>query len=144
MKRVIIINGPNLNLLGKREEKIYGKISFEDIYGDLCKYSKKNNIGLSYFQSNNEGLIVDKIQESINNMDFIIINPGALTHYSYSIHDAIVSSKISTIEVHISNIYSREEWRSKSVISPAAIGVLSGFGLDVYKLALIYIAELYE
>ena len=144
MKRVIIINGPNLNLLGKREEKIYGNISFEDIYGDLCKYSKKNNIELSYFQSNNEGLIVDKIQESINNMDFIIINPGALTHYSYSIHDAIVSSKISTIEVHISNIYSREEWRSKSVISPAAIGVLSGFGLDVYKLALIYIAELHE
>jgi 3-dehydroquinate dehydratase-2 len=144
MKRVIIINGPNLNLLGKREEKIYGKISFEDIYGDLCKYSKKNNIGLSYFQSNNEGLIVDKIQESINNMDFIIINPGALTHYSYSIHDAIVSSKISTIEVHISNIYSREEWRSKSVISPAATGILSGFGVDVYKLALIYIAELHE
>ena len=144
MKRVIIINGPNLNLLGKREEKIYGNISFEDIYGDLCKYSKKNNIELSYFQSNNEGLIVDKIQESISNMDFIIINPGALTHYSYSIHDAIVSSKISTIEVHISNIYSREEWRSKSVISPAAIGILSGFGLDVYKLALIYIAELYE
>jgi 3-dehydroquinate dehydratase-2 len=144
MKRVIIINGPNLNLLGKREEKIYGNISFEDIYGDLCKYSKKNNIELSYFQSNNEGLIVDKIQESISNMDFIIINPGALTHYSYSIHDAIVSSKISTIEVHISNIYSREEWRSKSVISPAAIGILSGFGLDVYKLALIYIAELNE
>lgn len=144
MKRVIIINGPNLNLLGKREEKIYGNISFEDIYGDLCKYSKKNNIELSYFQSNNEGLIVDKIQESINNMDFIIINPGALTHYSYSIHDAIVSSKISTIEVHISNIYSREEWRSKSVISPAAIGILSGFGVDVYKLALIYIAELHD
>ncbi len=144
MKRVIIINGPNLNLLGKREEKIYGNISFEDIYGDLCKYSKKNKIELSYFQSNNEGLIVDKIQESISNMDFIIINPGALTHYSYSIHDAIVSSKISTIEVHISNIYSREEWRSKSVISPAATGILSGFGLDVYKLALIYIAELYE
>ncbi len=144
MKRVIIINGPNLNLLGKREEKIYGNISFEDAYVGLCKYSKKNDIELSYFQSNNEGLIVDKIQESISNIDFIIINPGALTHYSYSIHDAIVSSKISTIEVHISNIYSREEWRSKSVISPAAIGVLSGFGLDVYKLALIYIAELYE
>ena len=144
MKRVIIINGPNLNLLGKREEKIYGNISFEDIYVDLCKYSKKNDIEISYFQSNNEGLIVDKIQKSINNMDFIIINPGALTHYSYSIHDAIVSSKISTIEVHISNIYSREEWRSKSVISPAAIGILSGFGLDVYKLALIYIAELHE
>ncbi|MBC8390229.1 MAG: type II 3-dehydroquinate dehydratase [Actinobacteria bacterium] len=144
MKRVIIINGPNLNLLGKREEKIYGNISFEDIYSDLCKYSKKNDIELSYFQSNNEGLIVDKIQELINNMDFIIINPGALTHYSYSIHDAIVSSKISTIEVHISNIYSREEWRSKSVISPASIGILSGFGVNVYKLALIYIAELYE
>jgi len=144
MKRVIIINGPNLNLLGKREEKIYGNISFEDTYVGLCKYSKKNDIELSYFQSNNEGLIVDKIQESISNIDFIIINPGALTHYSYSIHDAIVSSKISTIEVHISNIYSREEWRSKSVISPAAIGILSGFGLDVYKLALIYIAELHE
>ena len=142
MKRVIIINGPNLNLLGKREEKIYGNISFEDIYGDLCKYSKKNNIELSYFQSNNEGLIVDKIQESISNIDFIIINPGALTHYSYSIHDAIVSSKISTIEVHISNIYKREDYRQKSITAGASTGIISGFGPFGYHLGLISLTQI--
>lgn len=135
MKKVIIINGPNLNLLGKREEKIYGSKSFDDLKKELEKMSK-GKIELSYFQSNHEGEIIDKIHQCIKNIDFIIINPGALTHYSYGIRDALAASKISAIEVHISNIFAREEWRSISVMSPVVRGVIVGFGLGVYKMAL--------
>ncbi len=142
MKKVIIINGPNLNLLGKREEDVYGIKSFDMILEELETFSKERDIDLSYFQSNHEGAIVDKIHETIGNFDFIIINPGALTHYSYSIHDALKASNIPVIEVHISNIFAREDWRSKSVISPAAVGVLSGLGTDVYKIALNYIIDI--
>ena len=140
MKSVIIINGPNLNLLGQREEKIYGKRNFEDAQKDLDKMAE-GKIELSYFQSNHEGEIIDKIHQCIGTVDFIIINPGALTHYSYGIHDAILASNIPTIEVHISNIYKRELWRSKSVISPASSGIIIGFGIDVYKIAVNYIIE---
>jgi len=136
MKKVIIINGPNLNLLGHREEDIYGGDSFQKIYDDLEQFAKKNEIQLSYFQSNSEGAIIDKIHQCRNDFDLIIINPGALTHYSYSIHDAIVANKIPAIEVHISNIYNREQWRRKSVISPAVTGVICGLGTDGYKVAL--------
>jgi len=144
LKKVLIINGPNLNLLGKREEDVYGKNSFDDIYSGLCDFAGKMGIGLSYFQSNTEGEIIDKIHESEGNINFFIINPGALTHYSYSLHDAIKSVKIPAIEVHLSNIYAREEWRSKSVISPAVTGVISGFGEKVYKLAIFYIADIWN
>ena len=140
--KVIIINGPNLNLTGAREQSIYGKKSFDNFYNEeLLDLAEKNNLKLEYFQSNHEGDIIDKIHSSIGEKNFIIINPGALTHYSYAIHDAIISSKIPTVEVHISNIFSREKWRSLSVISPAVIGVISGFGLTGYKLALQYIIE---
>ena len=138
MKSVIIINGPNLNLLGKREEKIYGGKSFDDLKKEL-EIMVKGKIKLSYFQSNHEGEIIDKIHQCIENVDFIIINPGALTHYSYGIRDAIVASNVPTIEVHISNIFAREEWRSISVISSAVNGIIIGFGLSVYKIALNYI-----
>ena len=142
MKKVIIINGPNLNLLGKREEDVYGSKSFEKLYGELKIFSKDKEIDLSYFQSNHEGEIVDKIHEVIGVVDFIIINPGAFTHYSYSIHDALVASRIPALEVHISNIFAREDWRAKSVISPAVTGVLSGLGTDVYKVALNYLIDI--
>ena len=141
MKKVAIINGPNLNLLGTREKIIYGDKSFDTVFADLKEYSNQNNIDLEYFQSNSEGAILDKLHSFAGNTDFIIMNPGALTHYSYSIHDAILSVKIPVIEVHISNIFAREQWRQKSVISPAAKGVLSGLGIEVYKIALIYIAQ---
>lgn len=144
MKRVIIINGPNLNLLGEREKEIYGTKCFEDVYKELREVAHNNNVELYYFQSNHEGEIVDKIHQCIGNIDFIIINPGALTHYSYSLHDAITSTKIPTIEVHISNIYQREDWRKKSVISPAAIGVISGLGIGGYKLALMYVLDYFK
>lgn len=137
MYNVIIINGPNLNLLGNRETDIYGEEDFETIFKDLKTEAEKNNIKLSNFQSNEEGKIIDKIH-SVKGFDYIIINPGALTHYSYSLHDALTSIDTPAIEVHITNIYRREEWRRKSVISPAVNGVISGFGVYVYNLALLY------
>src|SRR5665647_556665 len=141
-KNIIIINGPNLNLTGKREESIYGDNSFQSYYNEnLVVYSKKMDLNLEYFQSNHEGAIIDKIHSSIGVNDFIVINPGALTHYSYSIHDALLASKIPSVEVHMSNIFSREDWRSNSVISPAVIGIISGFGLKSYMLALQCIVE---
>jgi 3-dehydroquinate dehydratase II len=141
MKKILIINGPNLNLLGKRQEDIYGSKSFDDILPELEKIANDNDAKLEYFQSNHEGGIIDRIHKAIGNIDKIIINPGALTHYSYSIYDAILSAKIPVIEVHLSNIYARDKWRSKSVISPAAEGVISGFGLEGYIIALKYTLE---
>lgn len=141
MKRVLIINGPNLNLLGKRETEIYDIKSFDEIFDELKNFSEKNDINLSYYQSNQEGEIIDKIHESIDKIDYMILNAGALTHYSYSLLDALKASRIPTIEVHISNIFAREQWRKESVISPAVLGVISGLGTIVYMLALIYISE---
>ncbi|MDD5658641.1 MAG: type II 3-dehydroquinate dehydratase [Actinomycetota bacterium] len=143
MKKAIIINGPNLNLTGSREKDIYGVKSFDDFYKEkLLVFAKKNNINLEYFQSNHEGLIIDKIHECIDAKEYnIIINPGALTHYSYAIHDALVACMFPVIEVHISNIYNRENWRKNSVISPSVTGVISGLGLSGYMLALRFISE---
>ena len=141
MKKVCIINGPNLNLLGKREKEIYGDKSFEEVFNQLQEFAQSKSMDLSYFQSNHEGEIINKIHECMGDMDYIVINPGAFAHYSYSIFDAILAVKIPTIEVHISNIFSREEWRKKSIISPACVGIICGLGLDVYRLALIHISE---
>ena len=141
MKKVCIINGPNLNLLGKREKEIYGDKSFEEVLNQLQDFAQSKSIDLSYFQSNDEGEIINKIHECMGDMDYIVINPGAFTHYSYSIFDAVLAVKVPTIEVHISNIFSREEWRKNSVISPACVGIISGLGLDVYRLALLHISQ---
>ena len=132
--KVIIINGPNLNLLGKREVAIYGNISFEEYFSSL----KENypDIKLSYFQSNIEGELIDKLQEIGFSYDYILLNAGGYSHTSVSISDAISTIKTPVIEVHISNIYSREEFRTKSLLSKNCKGVICGFGLDSYKLAL--------
>ena len=132
--KVIIINGPNLNLLGKRDVAIYGNISFEEYFSSL----KENypDIKLSYFQSNIEGELIDKLQEIGFSYDYILLNAGGYSHTSVSISDAISSIKTPVIEVHISNIYSREEFRTKSLLSKNCKGVICGFGLDSYKLAL--------
>ncbi|MEA2015616.1 MAG: type II 3-dehydroquinate dehydratase [Actinomycetota bacterium] len=143
MRKITIINGPNLNLLGNREEEIYGKKSFNDVKKELEKIVE-GKAEVEYYQSNHEGEIIDKIHECMGDMDYMIINPGALTHYSYGIYDAILASKIKVIEVHISNIFSREQWRGKSVISPAVTGVISGLGMDVYKLAVMYILDKFK
>lgn len=132
--KVIIINGPNLNLLGKRDVAIYGNISFEEYFSSLKEiYS---DIKLSYFQSNIEGELIDKLQEVGFSYDYILLNAGGYSHTSVSISDAISSIETPVIEVHISNIYSREEFRTKSLLSKNCKGVICGFGLDSYKLAL--------
>ena len=132
--KVIIINGPNLNLLGKRDVDIYGNISFEEYFSSLKE--NYSDIKLSYFQSNIEGELIDKLQEVGFSYDYILLNAGGYSHTSVSISDAISSIKTPVIEVHISNIYSREEFRTKSLLSKNCKGVICGFGLDSYKLAL--------
>ncbi len=132
--KIIIINGPNLNLIGKREVEIYGEMDFND-YLKFIR-SKYKNFQIDYFQSNIEGEIINKIHESDGNCDAILINAGGYSHYSVAILDALKSSKIKKIEVHISNIYSREEFRSKSILSSACDSVICGFGLKSYELAI--------
>ncbi|HOQ38551.1 MAG TPA: type II 3-dehydroquinate dehydratase [Acetivibrio sp.] len=136
MKKVLVINGPNLNLLGQREKEIYGAETLEDIARKMNAEAMKLNIDLSFIQTNHEGEIIDKIHESKGKIDTIIINPGAYTHYSIAIRDAIKAVEIPAIEVHLSNIHAREEFRSKSVIAPVCVGQISGFGSIGYILAL--------
>ena len=134
MKKLIIINGPNLNLLGKREPEIYGSLTFEDYLKDLK--DKFFEINLEYYQSNIEGEIIDKLHEVGFSYDGIILNAGAYTHTSIGIGDAIKGIETSVVEVHISNTFSREEFRHQSYISPNAKGVILGFGMKSYELAI--------
>ena len=131
---ILIINGPNLNLLGKREKSIYGEESFDDFFAGLRQRYASHQI--DYFQSNIEGEIIDKIQEAGFSCDGIILNAGAYTHTSIAISDAMRAVSAPVIEVHISNIHAREEYRHKSMIAAAASGSIIGFGLDSYRLAL--------
>ena len=138
---ILLINGPNLNLLGTREPDIYGNETLNDIENDLTNVAKEKSINLECFQSNHEGEIVDKIQSSVRNIQGILINAGALTHTSISIRDALIGSKIPFVELHISNIFSREEFRKESFLTDKAIGIISGFGITSYFLALEGIIE---
>ncbi|MDC3170901.1 type II 3-dehydroquinate dehydratase [Prochlorococcus sp. AH-716-E13] len=138
---ILLINGPNLNLLGTREPEIYGNKTLNDIERDLIKVAKEKSINLECFQSNHEGEIVDKIQSSVSSIHGILINAGALTHTSISIRDALIGSKIPFVELHISNIFSREEFRKESFLTDKAIGIISGFGIASYFLALDGIIE---
>jgi len=134
--RTLIIHGPNLNLTGKRETEIYGKSTLSDINRMIKDWADKNKVEVEIFQSNHEGEIIDKIHSTVGNTDFIVINPGAFTHYSLAIRDAISAVEIPTIEVHLSNIHAREFFRLKSVIAPVCKGQISGFGPKSYILAL--------
>ena len=136
MYKIIILNGPNLNLLGEREKNHYGSFTLKEIEKNCNNYSSKNDIKLSFFQSNIEGELVNKIQASRNNFDGLIINAGGYTHTSVAIHDALKILKIPIIELHISNIYNREEFRHKSLISKVARGVICGFGVNGYIMSL--------
>ena len=136
MKKIIILNGPNLNLLGEREKNQYGSQTLKDIE-DRCKeFGKRNDLIIKFYQSNIEGEIVEKIQTSRNIQDGLIINAGGYTHTSVAIHDALKIIKIPIIELHISNIYNREDFRHKSLISKVANGVICGFGANGYIMAL--------
>ena len=137
--QIAIINGPNLNLIGKRETNIYGNEDFDLFYAQLK--SRYNQLELSYYQSNSEGQIVSKIQELGFSVDGIILNPAAYSHTSIAIRDAISSIKVPVLEVHISNIYAREAFRNHSHISAVSVGVISGLGLKGYSLALDYFSN---
>ena len=136
MNKIIILNGPNLNLLGEREKEQYGSLSLNEIEKNCKEFAVKNNIKISFFQSNIEGELVEKIQTSRNNQDGLIINAGGYTHTSVAIHDALKVLKIPIVELHITNIYNREEFRHKSLISKIATSILCGFGTDGYIMAL--------
>jgi len=134
--KILVINGPNLNMLGKREKPIYGEKTLGEIDALLKKQGAALNVEVVTFQSNHEGALIDFLQEQTDSADGIIINPGALTHYGFSLLDALADTKLPIIEVHLSNIYSREEWRAESVIAPIAKGQVSGLGWRGYIAAL--------
>ena len=138
-RKILLINGPNLNMLGIRKPEIYGRTTLADIENELTLYAQKNGCKLSCFQSNHEGDIIDELHKAYDNIDGIIINPGAYTHYSYAIRDAIESVMIPTVEIHLSDIHSREEFRKISVIQPVAIKQFSGHGKDGYFMAFDYL-----
>ena len=133
---ILLINGPNLNLLGTREPEIYGNQTLDQIEKELIQIAKQNKFKLECYQSNHEGKIVDKIQASIGNVNGILINAGALTHTSVALRDALVGSYIPFIELHISNIFNREGFRKESFLTDKAIGIISGFGIKSYFLSL--------
>ncbi|WP_338750037.1 type II 3-dehydroquinate dehydratase [Bacillus sp. FJAT-52991] len=137
MKHILLLNGPNLNRLGKREPDIYGAVTLEELESQLISKAKESGVTLSTFQSNHEGELIDRLHLAADEeMVGIIFNPGAFTHYSYALRDAVTSISIPVIEVHISNIHARESFRHQSVIAPVAVGQIAGLGLKGYELAL--------
>ena len=133
---LLLINGPNLNLVGKREPSIYGAKTLEDIQEDLLTLANELDVKLKFFQSNSEGEMIDCIQNSVSSIDGILINAGAYTHTSIALRDALLGVAIPYVEVHLSNIYSREEFRHKSFLSDKALGLVCGFGTNSYQLAM--------
>lgn len=142
--KIMVIQGPNINMLGKRERKIYGVMTMNDIHEQMKAVADQAGVGIEFFQSNFEGEIVDKIQECLGEFDGIIINPAAYTHTSIAIRDAIASVGLPVLEVHISNIYQREEFRHKSLIAPVCSGHIAGFGPIGYHLAMIGMLQIFE
>jgi 3-dehydroquinate dehydratase-2 len=143
MKKILVIHGPNLNLLGSRETDIYGKLTLDDINNMLKEEAKSLKVSIQIFQSNHEGEIVQKVQEAAkHDVKAILINPAAYTHTSVAIRDAISAVNIPVVEVHLSNIYAREEFRHTSLIAPVAAGQISGFGVTSYLLGLKATADI--
>lgn len=132
--RFLVIHGPNLNILGEREIDIYGRTTLAEIDKALAERAADNNVELESFQSNHEGELVEKVQSARGNADAVIINPAAFTHYSIALRDALAALDTPVIEVHLSNIHGREDWRSNSVIAPVSVGQISGFGIGSYLL----------
>jgi 3-dehydroquinate dehydratase-2 len=134
---ILVINGPNLNMLGQREPTLYGNQSLEEINQELEEMASATGIRVEFFQSNHEGELVDRIQQARDDFELIIINAGAFSHYSIALHDALRAINLPVIEVHLSNIYTREEFRHQSLISPVAVGGIFGFGALSYRLAFL-------
>jgi len=133
--KILIMHGPNLNLLGERERSVYGEATLDDINDRLSKLAKELGVEIEFFQSNHEGALIDKLHQA-RDFDAIVFNPAAFTHYSIALRDAVAAIKTPVIEVHISNIHAREEFRANSVIAPVARGQISGFGMQSYLLGL--------
>lgn len=142
--KILVLNGPNLNLTGLREPDHYGNVTLDEINSALSEAASSLGIDTVFFQSNHEGDIIDYIHSAINNYDGIILNAGAYTHYSYAIRDAIAAVNVPTVEVHMSNIHAREEFRHTSVIAPVCIGSIAGFGSFSYHLALAALIERFK
>ncbi len=136
MKKILVIHGPNLNLLGKRETDIYGQVTLEGINKQISKLASELGVSVDFFQSNSEGELVSEIQKAMGNYKALVINPGAYTHTSIALRDAIAGVEIPTVEVHLSNIYQREEFRKKSMLADIAVGQITGFKIDSYLLGL--------
>lgn len=141
-RRVIVIHGPNINLTGEREASVYGKESFDSINQEILRFAAELSMSCEIYQSNIEGELINKIHDSRNQFDGIVLNAGAYSHYSYAIRDAISAVRIPCVEVHFSNIFDREDFRSKSVIGPVCAGTIAGFGKYSYMLALKGLASL--
>ncbi|TFB10906.1 type II 3-dehydroquinate dehydratase [Candidatus Marinimicrobia bacterium MT.SAG.3] len=142
MKTVVVINGPNLNLLGEREPEIYGSQTLEELNREIEEYAKGKDVELKFFQSNHEGEIIDLLHKFRNGSDGFILNPGAFTHYSYAIRDAVAAVSPPVVEVHLSDISSREEFRKISVIEPVAAKQFSGEGIGSYLKAIDFLLSL--
>jgi len=140
--KIVVIQGPNLNMLGHREQNIYGPMKLDDIHQQMQNFANQNKVEIEFFQSNLEGEIVDRIQECMGEANGIIINPAGYTHTSIAIRDAISAVQIPTVEVHLSNIYAREEFRHKSLTAPVCAGQISGFGPFGYHMAMIAILQI--
>ena len=140
--RILVVNGPNLNMLGTREPEKYGSITLNDLEKELYAYSFELGIDIDTFQSNHEGEIVEKIHSAIGKFDGIVINAGAYTHTSVAIRDAIASVNIPTVEVHMTNIFSREDFRHHSYLAPVCKGQISGFGINSYKLGITALKDI--
>ena len=136
MGKILVMNGPNLNLLGTREPEIYGSLTLADIHERLRQRANEADLDIEFMQSNHEGVLVDAIQRARRTVDYIILNAGAFTHYSIALRDAIAAIDVPVIEVHLSNIHQREEFRHKSVIAPVVLGQIAGFGAESYMAAL--------
>lgn len=142
MKKILIMHGPNINLTGKREPNQYGTTSYAQMNNEFIDYAEEQGMSCDIFQSNHEGELIDKLHDSIGVYDGIVLNAGAYTHYSYAIRDAIAAIEIPVVEVHMSNVHKREEFRHQSVLSPVCCGVICGFGKNSYILGISALKEL--